>query len=98
MARNSKQTAAAELPIDDAARIADGTHADPFSVLGPHRHGRATYVTAFDPAAGELWAVVSKKRYPLDPVNGAPGVYFGKVPGGKPYRLKAAASWGVLGI
>ena len=88
MPSNSKPSEAT-IAADDARRIAYGHHDDPFSILGPHKVGRTRHVTAFDPGATRLSAVVEGgKTYPLDPVDGAPGVFSGKVPGTNRYWLK----------
>ncbi|MCG6902325.1 MAG: 1,4-alpha-glucan branching protein GlgB [Rhodobacter sp.] len=76
-------------------RICNGTFDAPFSVLGPHKSGRATYVTAFDPGAARLSAIVGKKAHPLTPVANHAGVFSGKVTGGKPYRLRGETADGV---
>ena len=76
------------ISIEDARRIITGQHDDPFAVLGPHKVGKARYVTAFDPGARRMFAVVSGKAYGLDAVADAPGVFSGKVPGAKPYLLR----------
>jgi 1,4-alpha-glucan branching enzyme len=75
-------------PLDHAtvSRLLTASHDDPFAVLGPHRHGRATWVTAIDPGAHELFAVIGGKEHKLDRVEGA--LFCGKVPAGKPYRLR----------
>ena len=70
------------------ARIVEGRFDDPFAVLGPHRKGRVRHVTAYDPGAEEMWAVVDGKAHPLAPVDGYPGLFHGKVPGAKPYLLR----------
>ena len=85
---STKTDATAAISTEDARRIVHGHHDDPFSVLGPHKVGRSRYVTAFDPGAHELSALVDGKPHTLDPVPDAPGVFSGKVPGTKPYRLK----------
>ena len=54
--------------------------------MGPHRHGRATFVTAIDPGAERLVAVVGTTEYPLPRVEAA--LFSGKVPGGRPYLLR----------
>ncbi|MBI1416464.1 MAG: 1,4-alpha-glucan branching protein GlgB [Limimaricola sp.] len=84
---------AATLPIsaDTIARLQDARHDDPFAVLGPHKHGRATWVTAIDPGAYELAAVVGNKTYPLTRAAGP--VFCGKVPA-KPYRLRGTGADG----
>ena len=69
-------------------RIIEGRFDDPFAVLGPHRKGRLRYVTAFDPGATEMAAVVAGKASPLEPVAGYPGLFSGKVAGTKPYQLR----------
>lgn len=81
---------------EEALAICHGTHGDPFAVLGPHRFGRFRVVRAFDPGAEKLFAVVGDKTHELEPVPGARGVFVGKVPGQKPYRLRGAShgrSW-----
>ncbi len=72
----------------DALAVSHGTHGDPFSVLGPHKVGRTRVVRAFDPGAERLEAIVGSKAHSLDPVAGAQGVFAGKVPGLKPYKLR----------
>ena len=76
-------------PLDPAtvSRLLQGQHDDPFSVLGPHRHGQATWVAALDPGAEEMAAVVDGQEHPLGRVQG--GLFCGQVPDGKPYRIRA---------
>ena len=69
-------------------RLTAGQFDDPFSVLGPHKHGRKTIVTAFDPGAVAMAAVIGRKAHDLPPYPGQPGLFCGQVPGGKPYRLR----------
>ncbi|MCJ1899458.1 MULTISPECIES: 1,4-alpha-glucan branching protein GlgB [Paracoccus] len=69
-------------------RITEGRFDDPFAVLGPHLRGGLRHVTAFDPGAQELAAVVGGKAHPLDPVEGYSGLFHGKVPGAEPYLLR----------
>ena len=76
---------------EEARAVAHGAHGDPFAVLGPHKIGRFRLVRAFDPGAETLSAVTGGKTYPLTPVPGAHGVFAGKVPGTKPYRLHGTA-------
>jgi len=76
---------------EEALAICHGTHGDPFAVLGPHSFARFRIVRAFDPGAEKMWAVADRKTHPLDPVPGAQGVFAGKVPGTKPYRLRGEA-------
>ena len=82
------------ISLEDARRIVVGQHDDPFAVLGPHKIGRSRYVTAFDPGATQLWAVVAGKAHSLEPVPDAPGVFSGKVPGAKQYILRGEDSAG----
>ena len=75
----------------DFQRLIQGHHDDPFALLGPHFADDTQYVTAFDPGAHQMWAVIDGTSHPLDPVQDAPGVFRGKVPGDAPYHLKGAA-------
>ena len=80
---------------DIARRIANGQHDDPFAVLGPHKQGRDTVVTAFDPGAERLFAVSGKAEAELHPHPEVRGLFQGRVPAG-PYRLKGrghGAEW-----
>ncbi|SHI41356.1 1,4-alpha-glucan branching protein GlgB [Wenxinia saemankumensis] len=83
------------LDADTLARLNEARHDDPFSVLGPHRVGRSRWVTAIDPGADRLEAVIAGKAHPLDRADGA--VFTGKVPGTKPYILRGhgadGATW-----
>ncbi len=84
------------LPTDDMlGLICAGRHDDPFSVLGPHKHGRTAYVTAFDPGAAELFAVQVRKRHPLQAVPNHPGLFHGKITGTKRYRLAGQTADGI---
>jgi 1,4-alpha-glucan branching enzyme len=74
------------LTPDTVGRLLSASHDDPFAVLGPHKHGRTTWLTAIDPGADLLSAVIDGKEHPLDRVEGA--LFCGKIPGGKPYRLR----------
>ncbi|SLN39250.1 1,4-alpha-glucan branching protein GlgB [Roseisalinus antarcticus] len=75
------------ITIETAQALAEARHPDPFSVLGPHKHGRATWVVALDPGAATLEARVGSKSCPLERVDGP--VFAGKVPAGEPYVLHA---------
>ena len=75
----------------DAERIAAGTHADPFSVLGRHKRGGETTITVFDPGAAELVAVAGKKRHALTAVEGVFGVFTGPGPARAAYTLEGKA-------
>ena len=66
--------------------LIEARHGDPFSVLGPHKRGRVRWVTAIDPGADALHAVVAGKRHELERIEGP--LFAGKVPGTKPYVLE----------
>jgi 1,4-alpha-glucan branching enzyme len=74
------------LSPETIARLLSASHDDPFAVLGPHKHGRTTWLTAIDPGADLLSAVIDGKEHPLDRVEGP--LFCGKIPGGKAYRLR----------
>ncbi|MFZ5961421.1 1,4-alpha-glucan branching protein GlgB [Thalassococcus sp. BH17M4-6] len=78
----------------DLRRIPEGRCDDPFAILGPHKEGRSRVVTAFDPGAYEMAAVVAGKAHPLDPVPGLQGVFRGSVAGTKPYLLRGKSAEG----
>ena len=80
------QKMSAPLDAENAAMLNAGTHSDPFSVLGPHKQGRATWLTALDQGADRLDAIVGTKVYPLERVDGI--VFCGKIPANKPYILR----------
>ncbi|TNC69129.1 1,4-alpha-glucan branching protein GlgB [Rubellimicrobium roseum] len=81
-------TTTAPHPLDAAtiSRLLAGRHDDPFSVLGPHSHEGSTWVTALDPGAEDLAAVVDGTEHPLPRIEGA--LFGGRVPDGRPYRLR----------
>ncbi len=82
---------AAPVSAEDAARLAAGTHDDPFALLGPHKHGRDTWLTAIDPGADSLVVVVGAKTYPLARLHGP--VFSGKIPA-KSYTLRGTGADG----
>ncbi len=48
------------VPADDVTRICNGTHRDPFAVLGPHRQGNGrTSIRAFLPGAEQVLVLAS---------------------------------------
>ena len=55
-------------------------------ILGPHKHGKATWVTALDQGAEKLEAIIDSKSYPLIHADGI--VFCGKVPANKSYILR----------
>ncbi len=85
------QNAAAPVSTQDAARLSAGTHEDPFAILGPHPHGKETWVTAIDPGADTLAVVIGKKAHQLTRLHGP--VFSGKVPA-KPYTLRGTGADG----
>ncbi|MGB8623788.1 MAG: 1,4-alpha-glucan branching protein GlgB [Paracoccaceae bacterium] len=76
---------------DQACRLQEGTHDDPFAVLGPHRVGRRWFVTAIDPGAESLSVVTEQGVHPMLPVPDAPSVFVGRLPKNEPYRLRGEA-------
>jgi 1,4-alpha-glucan branching enzyme len=77
-------------PADAAIleRIMQGRFDDPFAVLGPHQRGDVRHVTAFDPGACEMAAMVEGVAHALAPVAGCPGLFSGRVAGAGPYLLR----------
>ncbi len=87
---------------DDAARISQGAHSDPFSVLGLHHIDGVWTVNCFHPEATSVSAIDAKtgrRIAELAPVDGAPGVFSGQAKRRKnpfAYRLKMSnddAEW-----
>ena len=72
------------------ARVRDGTHDDPVSVLGPH----GGTVRVFEPGAAQVNIVQGEVSSPLHPVAGVPGAFVGALPEPGPYRLTAATASG----
>jgi 1,4-alpha-glucan branching enzyme len=62
--------------------VRDGTHDDPFSVLGPH----GGTVRVFEPGAAQVHVVQGEASSPLHPVAGVPGAFVGALPEAGPYR------------
>ncbi|MBU2962237.1 1,4-alpha-glucan branching protein GlgB [Citreicella sp. C3M06] len=75
----------------DFHRLINGHHDDPFALLGPHVFDGARHVTAFDPGAEEMWAMIGEDSHRLEPVAEAPGIFRGPVPGDLPYYLRGSA-------
>ena len=80
------------IPVETARRIADGSHDDPFAVLGPHRIDGQTCLVAYDPGAETLSAVTPSETIDLSPVPEVPSVFIGEIPDGVSYRLKGSAA------
>ena len=91
-----QKSAAAPISTHDVALLNAGRHENPFAVLGPHKRGRATFVTVIDPGAETLAALVGTKLYPLERVGGA--VFSGKLPGGKAYKVRGTGADGAVWI
>ncbi|MGY9048095.1 hypothetical protein P775_12840 [Puniceibacterium antarcticum] len=75
-------------------RVINARCDDPFAVLGPHMVGGARCVTAYDPGATAMWAVVDGTAHPLDQQPSLPGIFRGTVPGSKPYVLRGQGDTG----
>ncbi|WP_353472164.1 1,4-alpha-glucan branching protein GlgB [Salipiger sp. H15] len=73
-------------PESALLRLLRGHHDDPFAVLGPHEIDGERHVTAYDPGADRMWALVKGVRHPLEPAN-VPGFFSGPVPGDMAYTL-----------
>ncbi|MGE5506492.1 MAG: 1,4-alpha-glucan branching protein GlgB [Actinomycetota bacterium] len=72
----------------DADAIANGTHGDPFAVLGPHPHGDKLVVRTFQPQAKAVWLVSPPGRTEMERVH-PEGLFVGRVDAdmGGSYRL-----------
>lgn len=85
------------IDLDDARAIAEGTHSDPFAVLGGHKRKIGYVITAFDPGAQTMAALTGKAtKTELKPVPGAPGVFAGKLSRKASHKLSGQAdhnSW-----
>jgi 1,4-alpha-glucan branching enzyme len=76
--------------IDEAAAkaIAEGTHGDPFSVLGLHKRDKWV-VTAFVPGADRLFVLTGKTKTESAIAHGIPGLFVANLPKKSAYRLRA---------
>ncbi len=81
----------------EARAIAEGTHGDPFSLLGGHKRKAGYVVCAFDPGAEQMAVLTGKNKVtPLLPVPEASGVFVGRLSRKAAYRLQGSAgdqSW-----
>ena len=68
--------------------IIRGTSDDPFAQLGPRSDGEQRQIVAFAPEAERLFALVGDASYPLNPLDGAPGIYTGTLPAEGSYELQ----------
>ena len=73
-----------------AQALLEGRHGDPFSVLGPHRQGKALVVTAFVPGADRLWLLAGKAK-PVEalPIGVGSGLFSAPLTKAGAYRLRA---------
>ncbi|MEM7462663.1 MAG: 1,4-alpha-glucan branching protein GlgB [Pseudomonadota bacterium] len=78
-----------DVPVSDeiARRIELGTFDDPFAVLGRHEINGKDYLTAFDPGAATMAAVIGSKTYELKERSKNSGIFSGKVPSSGRYVL-----------
>jgi 1,4-alpha-glucan branching enzyme len=65
-------------PVVDLARLLAGEHHDPHSILGAHEYGKRTVIRALRPHATGVTALIGKKRYPMEAIEG--GVFAVEVP------------------
>ncbi|MFE3293585.1 1,4-alpha-glucan branching protein GlgB [Rhodococcus sp. NPDC059234] len=65
-------------PAADLARLAEGTHHDPHSILGAHAHPGGTVVRTLRPHAVAVSARIGSTDHPLDQL--ADGLFSGVVP------------------
>jgi 1,4-alpha-glucan branching enzyme len=85
------------LSIHTARAIAQGTHGDPFSVLGLHPVGKAWQLRAFVPGADSLTVVLGGKagaesEVLAAPLKDVPGFFTADLPAHTDYRLRAKGS------
>ncbi len=69
---HSRHRASTNLAPDpsDLDRLLAGVHHNPHSILGAHEYGDETVIRAYRPHAVEVVALVGKKRFPLQHVEG----------------------------
>ncbi|MDO5641434.1 MAG: 1,4-alpha-glucan branching protein GlgB [Paracoccus sp. (in: a-proteobacteria)] len=73
-----------------ARALSDGREAEPFAILGPHPAGDGWRVAALDHGAVEMSLATITGIYPMDPVDGAPGLFCGIMPDLTPYLLRGS--------
>ena len=69
---HSRQHASTNLAPDpsDVDRLLAGVNHNPHSILGAHEYGDETVIRTYRPHAVEVVALVGKKRFPLQHVEG----------------------------
>jgi 1,4-alpha-glucan branching enzyme len=77
--------------IDEGAAwaIVEGRHGDPFSVLGQHKRGSKSVVTAFVPGAEKLWVLTGKTGKATEASHWGQGLFLCELPRKSAYRLRA---------
>ncbi|KIU18529.1 1,4-alpha-glucan branching protein GlgB [Mycolicibacterium llatzerense] len=65
-------------PVAELARLLAGEHHDPHSILGAHEYGKNTVIRALRPHATGVTALIGKKRYPMQAIEG--GLFAVEVP------------------
>jgi 1,4-alpha-glucan branching enzyme len=94
--KKKKQPTETIVSQDDARQIADGTHADPFSILGLHDRDGKTHIIAYDSGAKTLVAKTADGEIALTPVPNVAGVFSGELPSRAAYTLigsSGSGSW-----
>ncbi|MEO1638919.1 MAG: 1,4-alpha-glucan branching protein GlgB [Pseudomonadota bacterium] len=76
------------------ARLADGQHDDPFSLLGPHEVDGTPSVSVYLPSAQSIVAIMDKDAVALPPVAGVEGAFHGPLPTAGAYTLRATGGDG----
>src|SRR5437762_6834551 len=86
----------AGLPSDEVSRFVNGTHSDPFRVLGPHRVSDDLEIRVFRPDARNIEIVLDRKAE--EPITAEriqqDGFFCATVPGGMrdvPYHIRVTA-------
>ncbi len=87
-----KKTPAPPLSPETMSRLLSATHDDPFAVLGPHDIDGVRSVTAIDPWAETMVALVGDTEHPLAQLRA--GLFHGPVPGSAAYRLRGSRADG----
>jgi 1,4-alpha-glucan branching enzyme len=88
-------TSVSTFSIHTARAIAQGTHGDPFSVLGLHPSGKHWQLRAFVPGADTL-TVLAGSEFSATPLAEVPGFFTAELPAQTAYRLRAkghGAEW-----